>query len=139
MTFYFADSLLKFESYTENGWLYFFSTKEKPNEHQAFIKFGLTERSLKERLKQYTTPMVANIYAIQVPCVEVSIREGAMKQVFKICKDRDDIDIWKDYNVEYLKGDFDLMLRVYLYFSIVSLDTAYKYKTKQIGCINYQI
>ncbi len=132
MTFYFGDSISKFETYTEEGWLYFFSTQDQTKEGPAFVKFGLTANHLVKRLKQYTTPVVANIYAIQVPCVELSIREGAMKQVFKVCKAKEDINIWQDYNIEYIKGNLELMLRVYLYFSTVFLEEAYKYKSKQV-------
>ena len=131
MTFYFAESASIFERYAENGWLYLFSTQNTTNEGRSFIKFGLTSTRLIKRLKQYKTPMVANIYAIQVPCVELSTREGAMKQIFKICKTRDDIDIWEDYNIEFIKGDFDLILRVYLYFCTCMTEEAYRYKSKQ--------
>ena len=131
MTFYFAESASIFEPYTENGWLYLFSTQKTTNEGRSFIKFGLTSTRLIKRLKQYKTPTVSNIYAIQVPCVELSYREGAMKQIFKICKTRDDIDIWEDYNIEFIKGNFDLILRVYLYFCTCTAEEAYKYKSKQ--------
>ncbi len=78
MRFIFADSLSKLEHYTENGWLYFFLTRLQPNDRQAFVKFGLTERSLIERLEDYSSLNIDNIYAIRTPCEEVSIREGAM-------------------------------------------------------------
>jgi hypothetical protein len=131
MRFIFADSPDKFKEYTEKGWLYFFLTQLQPNDRQAFIKFGLTERSLKERLEDYSSLNIANIYAIRIPCEEVFIREGAMKRIFKICKIIDNIDIWEDRGIEYLRGDLNLMLRVFLYFSTSSLEEANLYKNKQ--------
>ena len=119
MRFIFADSITKLRSYTDKGWLYFFLTRLQPNSLQAFVKFGLTEQALIDRLDDYTSLNLANIYAIRIPCEEVFIREGAMKQIFRICKENNDVNIWKDYGVEYLKGDLDLMLRVFLYFSAI--------------------
>jgi hypothetical protein len=131
MRFIFADSAEKLQSYTEKGWLYFFLTQLQPNDRQAFIKFGLTERSLIERLNDYSSLNIFNIYAIRIPCEEVSIRECAMKRIFKICKKNDNIDIWEDRGIEYLKGDLNLMLRVFLYFCTCSLEEANLYKNKQ--------
>jgi len=131
MRFIFADSLSKLEHYTENGWLYFFLTRLQPNDRQAFVKFGLTERSLIERLEDYRSLNIANIYAIRTPCEEVSIRECAMRKVFLECKFNDKINIWKDHGIEFLKGDLDTMLRVFLYFCTSSLDEATAYKTKE--------
>jgi hypothetical protein len=129
--FYFADSPSKFDSYTENGWLYFFLSHLQPNDREAFIKYGQTTRPIIKRLNQYDTPIVSNIYAIKIPLEELSIREGAMTQIFKLCKITEDINIWEHYKLEYLKGDLNLMVRVYFYFCTCLLNEANEYKTKK--------
>ena len=94
MNIVFADSKSKLSNLSEEGWLYFFLTHPQPNDTQAFIKFGATERSIKDRLSNYRSYDIVNIYGVKTPCNQVYTREGAMIQVFKLCKDRSDIDIW---------------------------------------------
>ncbi len=132
MSFLFSKSVRKFQEYTEKGWLYFFLTRPQPNDRQAFIKFGLTERTLISRLSDYISLDLANIYAIQVPETELKTREGAMKQIFKVCKEASDVDIWCHSGYEYLKGNLDLMLKVFLHFSTIPYDIAVKYHSNTI-------
>ena len=131
MNIVFADSKAKFSNLTDKGWLYFFLTHPQPNDTQAFIKFGATERSIKDRLSNYGSLDIANIYGVKTYCNQVYIREAAMIQVFNLCKDKPDIDIWGHKGNEFLKGNLNMMLKVFLYFSSVSMTIAKAIKSKQ--------
>ena len=131
MNIVFADSKSKFFDLSEEGWLYFFLTHPQPNDMQAFIKFGVTERTIKDRLNNYGSLDMANIYGVKTLCNQVYLREGAMIQIFNQCKDRSDVDIWGHTGNEFLKGNLDMMLKIFLYFATIDISKAVLYKTKQ--------
>jgi hypothetical protein len=128
--FLFSKSKDKFKGYTDKSWLYFFLTQPQPNDQQAFVKFGKTERTISERLASYTSFDMANIYGIQVSDRELGARETVIKRVFKVCKMSENVDIWPHVGDEYLKGNLDLMLKVFLYFSSISFDKVQTYHSR---------
>ena len=132
MSFLFSKSIIKFQEYTEKYWLYFFLTSPQPNDRQAFVKFGKTERRLIERLTDYSSLDLANIYAIQIPENELSSLEGAMKKIFKVCKISTNVDIWPKSGIEYIKGNLDLMLRIFFHFSTMPFDKVTMYNSNSI-------
>ena len=132
MSFLFSKSARKFQEYTEKGWLYFFLTHPQPNDRQAFIKFGKTERILSKRLSNYSSLDLANIYAIQIQETEIGIRETAMKRIFKVCKNSKDVDIWCHSGHEFLKGDLNLMIKIFFHFCTMPFDKAIMYQSKSI-------
>ena len=132
MSFLFSKSARKFQEYTEKGWLYFFLTQPQPNDIQAFIKFGKTERTLSKRLSDYSSLDLANIYAIHIQENEIGVRETAMKRIFKVCKNSKDVDIWCHSGHEFLKGDLDLMIKIFFHFCTMPFDKAIMYQTKSI-------
>jgi hypothetical protein len=132
MSFLFSKSARKFQEYTEKGWLYFFLTQPQPNDRQAFIKFGKTERALSKRLSDYSSLELYNIYAIHIQENEIGIREGAMKRIFNVCKNSKDVDIWCHSGHEFLKGDLNLMMKIFFHFCTIPFDKATMYQTKSI-------
>jgi len=131
MSFLFSRSLKGLDDHTEKGWLYFFLTHPQPNDRQAFIKFGKTNRTILKRLSNYSILNLANIYYINIPQKELINREGAMKQIYTICKCSDNIDIWQEKGHEYLKGNLELMLKIFFYFCTADIVDVLFYKTKK--------
>jgi hypothetical protein len=139
MSFLFSKSASNFQEYTETGWLYFFLTHPQSTEKQAFVKFGMTKRILSKRLRQYLPLDISNIYAIQLPQSELGTRETAMRYIFKVCKETTLVDIQSHSGHEYLKGDLNLMLKVFFHFCTMPIDRAYMYYYKKIIVDKYKI
>jgi hypothetical protein len=120
MCFHFAAETKDLKNLEVQSYLYFFLTDKQPNETDGYIKFGITEQDIADRLRQYNDIKPTNIYYISTDKIE--LRENIILDIYRLANSNLGCHIWHHKKREYYRGDLSLLKRIFFY--IASMDSS---------------